>query len=166
MTRTLCAARRGASYAAAGLSRRCSGEAAAAAAAAAARSFDEAPTIFDKILCGEIPADVVFEDDRALAFRDVAPQAPTHVLVIPKLRSGLTRLSNATPEHSELLGHLLYVAQHVADAEGLTTPAEGAEAADNEGFRIVINDGKFGCQSVFHLHLHVLGGRQLTWPPG
>ena len=119
-------------------SRLCSTEVSAAATAAAASSSPSAlPTIFDKILSGEIPADVVYEDDLALAFRDVAPQAPTHVLVIPKLRSGLTRLSNATPEHTPLLGHLLDVAQRVAHAEGLTTPAEGAAGADDGEFFII-----------------------------
>ena len=121
-------------------SRLCSTEVSAAATAAAATSSSSPsalPTIFDKILSGEIPADVVYEDDLALAFRDVAPQAPTHVLVIPKLRSGLTRLSNATPEHTPLLGHLLDVAQRVAHAEGLTTPAEGAAGADDGEFFII-----------------------------
>lgn len=98
---------------------------------------------------------MVYEDEAALAFKDVNPQAPVHILVIPKVRAGLTQLSKATPEHAPLLGHLMYVAQLVAKQEGLET-----------GFRIVVNDGEDGCQSVFHLHLHVLGGRKLGWPPG
>ncbi|GLC40942.1 Histidine triad nucleotide-binding protein 1 [Pleodorina starrii] len=127
-----------------------------AAAKAAAHLADTEPaTIFDKIVSKEIPANVIYEDDEALAFRDISPQAPVHFLVIPKKRNGLTRLSKATPEHKALLGHLLYVAQLVAMKENL-----------GEGFRVCINDGPNGCQSVYHLHLHVMGGRQLTWPPG
>jgi histidine triad (HIT) family protein len=99
---------------------------------------------------------VIYEDDAALAFRDVNPQAPVHFLVIPKVRAGLTRLGKATPAHGPLLGHLLAVAADVAKAEGV----------GESGYRVVINDGADGCQSVFHLHLHVLGGRKLGWPPG
>ena len=91
----------------------------------------------------------------ALAFRDVSPQAPVHFLVLPKLRDGLTQLSKAEPRHEAVLGHLLAVAAKVAASEGL-----------GSGFRVVINDGPDGCQSVYHLHLHVLGGRRLAWPPG
>mmetsp|Transcript_80773 Transcript_80773/g.240735 ORF Transcript_80773/g.240735 Transcript_80773/m.240735 type:complete len:136 (+) Transcript_80773:63-470(+) len=115
-----------------------------------------APTIFDKIIAKQIPSDIVYEDDDALAFRDVNPQAPTHILVIPKMRQGLTQLCKATPEHKAILGHLMYVASEVARQQGLA----------KDGFRIVVNDGEQGCQSVFHLHLHVLGGRQMKWPPG
>ena len=111
-------------------------------------------TIFDKILSGEWSSKKVFEDDLCLAFRDVSPQAPTHVLVIPKQRDGLTKLSNAREDQKQILGHLMYVAQEVGKKE---CP---------KGFRIVINDGEDGCQSVYHLHLHVLGGRQMKWPPG
>eukprot|EP00746_Dinoflagellata_sp_MGD_P133717 gnl/MRDRNA2_/MRDRNA2_67469_c0_seq2.p1 gnl/MRDRNA2_/MRDRNA2_67469_c0~~gnl/MRDRNA2_/MRDRNA2_67469_c0_seq2.p1 ORF type:complete len:178 (+),score=36.89 gnl/MRDRNA2_/MRDRNA2_67469_c0_seq2:51-584(+) len=124
------------------------------AAAAAASSDTGAPTIFDKIIKKEIPAEVVFEDDQALAFRDVSPQAPVHVLVIPKNRDGLTQLSKAREDQEKLLGHLLYVASQI-----------GAKECPG-GFRIIINDGKDGCQSVYHLHVHVVGGRQLGWPPG
>ncbi|KXZ52089.1 hypothetical protein GPECTOR_10g1112 [Gonium pectorale] len=131
-----------------------SGEEAAAKAAAHLADQDP-PTIFDKIVAKQIPATIIYEDDQALAFRDISPQAPVHFLVIPKNRSGLTRLSKATEEHKALLGHLLFVAQKVAMAENL-----------GEGFRVTINDGPNGCQSVYHLHLHVMGGRQLTWPPG
>lgn len=117
---------------------------------------DGAPaTLFDKIISKAIPADVLYEDELALAFRDINPAAPTHFLVIPKTRDGLTSLSKADPRHKEILGHLLFVAQHVAKEQGLES-----------GFRIVINDGADGCQTVFHLHLHCLGGRQLGWPPG
>ena len=85
---------------------------------------------------------------------DINPQAPIHIIVIPKNRDGLTKLSNAREDQTDILGHLLYVAQSVGKKE---CP---------DGFRIVINDGEHGAQSVYHLHLHVLGGRQLGWPPG
>ncbi len=110
-------------------------------------------TVFKRIIDGEIPADIVYQDDRCLAFRDINPQAPIHVLVIP--RKEIPRLSEATDEDEGLLGHLLLVAARVAKQEGL----EG-------GFRVVINDGPAGGQEVYHLHVHVLGGRQMRWPPG
>ena len=109
-------------------------------------------TLFGRIARGEIPADVVYEDDRAVAFRDIAPQAPTHVLVIP--RKPIARLSEAGDDDAELLGHLLGVARRVARQEGLSD------------FRLVVNDGAGAGQSVFHLHVHVLGGRTFSWPPG
>jgi len=109
-------------------------------------------TIFAKIIRGEIPADIVYEDDLALAFRDIAPQAPVHILVIPKESVE----SLATASDASLLGHLMGVARDVAAAEGL----------NDEGYRVVTNIGTDGGQSVFHLHLHVLGGRRLSWPPG
>ncbi|KAF5941089.1 hypothetical protein HYC85_022256 [Camellia sinensis] len=90
-----------------------------------------------------------------LAFRDISPQAPTHIVIIPKVRDGLTGLSKAEERHCHILGRLLYTAKLVAKQEGL-----------EEGFRIVINDGPNGCQSVYHLHVHLLGGRQMNWPPG
>ncbi|XP_020576677.1 14 kDa zinc-binding protein-like isoform X2 [Phalaenopsis equestris] len=90
-----------------------------------------------------------------LAFRDIDPQAPVHVLVIPKIRDGLTQLGKAEIRHAEILGHLLYAAKVVAAKEGI-----------EDGFRVVINNGPSACQSVYHLHLHVLGGRQMNWPPG
>ena len=113
-----------------------------------------ADTIFGKIIRREIPADIVYEDDHVLAFRDVAPQAPTHVIVIPK--EPLVSLLDATPDQTLLLGHLMQAAVHVARTLGLA----------EDGFRVVVNVGKDGGQSVDHLHLHVLGGRHLTWPPG
>jgi histidine triad (HIT) family protein len=112
-------------------------------------------TLFDKIVSKQIPAEVVFEDELCLAFKDISPQGPVHVLVIPKDRDGLSQLSKAEPRHKELLGHLLFVAQQVAKEQGL-----------EDGFRVCINDGRDGCQTVYHLHLHVIGGRQLGWPPG
>lgn len=111
-------------------------------------------TIFGKIIRREIPADILYEDDLCLAFRDVNPQAPTHVLVIPK--KPLTDLSAASTEDKALLGHLLITVKDVAAQLGLT----------ESGYRVVINTGKDGGQTVFHLHLHILGGRSLQWPPG
>ena len=109
-------------------------------------------TIFGRILRGEIPCDAVYADDHCLAFRDVNPQAPVHVLVIP--RETLVNLDDAGGQHRELLGHLLLVAAKVARQEGL------------EGWRTVINSGAEAGQTVFHLHVHVIGGRPLAWPPG
>lgn len=123
--------------------------------AALAAAPSEGPTIFDKIINKEIPATIVYEDDKALAFRDIAPQAPVHILIIPKVKDGLTGLSQAEQKHIEILGHLMYVTKLVAKQEGL-----------DDGFRVVINDGPNGCQSVYHLHIHLFGGRQMNWPPG
>ena len=109
-------------------------------------------TIFGRILSGEIPCQEVYADDLCLAFRDVNPQAPVHVLVIP--REPIAQLGEATAEHQALLGHLLLVAAKVARLEGL------------ESWRTVINSGAGAGQTVFHLHLHVIGGRPLAWPPG
>ena len=109
-------------------------------------------TIFGRILRGEIPCDQVYADDRCLAFRDVAPQAPVHILVIP--RRPIVNLAAAQVEDGELLGHLLLVAARVASDAGL------------ESFRTVINSGAASGQTVFHLHVHVIGGRPLAWPPG
>lgn len=116
----------------------------------------QAPTFFDKLVSKEVPATILFEDDECMAFRDIAPQAPVHFLVIPKNKDGLNRISNAREDQEAKLGHLLFVAQKVARQEGLVPG----------GFRTVINDGPEGCQSVYHLHIHVLGGRQMKWPPG
>ncbi|MBD2108817.1 MULTISPECIES: histidine triad nucleotide-binding protein [unclassified Nodosilinea] len=111
-------------------------------------------TIFGKIIRKEIPANIVYEDDLCLAFTDITPQAPTHILVIPK--KPIPKLSDATSEDKELLGHLLLTIKQVADQAGLT----------ENGYRVVINTGDDGGQTVFHLHLHLLGGRSLDWPPG
>ncbi|KAK2196717.1 bifunctional HIT-like domain/Histidine triad [Babesia duncani] len=115
---------------------------------------DNERTIFDKIVSGEIPCKKVFEDDLVLAFHDINPQAPTHILLIPKNRTGLTRLSRANEEHQQLLGHMMVkVAQIVKD--------------NNLGdFRLVINNGPGAGQEVYHLHMHILAGRSLRWPPG
>ncbi|XP_027066914.1 14 kDa zinc-binding protein-like isoform X1 [Coffea arabica] len=128
------------------------------AALAAAALPADSPTIFDKIINKEIPANVVYEDDKVLAFRDINPQAPIHILLIPKVKDGLSGVSKvpeAEERHIEILGRLLYTAKLVAKQEGL-----------EDGFRLVINDGPSGCQSVYHLHIHLLGGRQMNWPPG
>ncbi|MBW4668208.1 MAG: histidine triad nucleotide-binding protein [Cyanomargarita calcarea GSE-NOS-MK-12-04C] len=110
-------------------------------------------TIFSKIIRREIPADIVYEDELALAFKDVHPQAPVHILVIPK--KALAKLSDAKPEDQALLGHLLLIVKRVAQEAGLTN-----------GYRVVINTGDDGGQTVHHMHLHILGGRQMLWPPG
>lgn len=112
------------------------------------------PTVFDKILSGEWDSKKVYDDDKCYAFRDVNPQAPVHVLVIPKRRDGMIKLSTAREDQSDLLGHMLYVAGQIGKKE---CP---------KGFRIVINDGEQGSQAVYHLHIHVFGGRQMQWPPG
>ncbi|CAL1352311.1 unnamed protein product [Linum trigynum] len=127
----------------------------AALAAAAAPVPSDSPTIFDKIINKEIPSNVVYEDDKVLAFKDINPQAPTHIVIIPKVKDGLSGLSKAEERHCEILGRLMYTAKLVAKQEGL-----------DDGFRIVINDGPNGCQSVYHIHVHLLGGRQMNWPPG
>jgi len=111
------------------------------------------PTIFGKIIRREIPAEIVYEDDLALAFKDINPQAPVHILVIPKQR--IARLSDAESQEHALMGHLLLTAKRVADQQGLAN-----------GYRVVINNGPDGGQTVDHLHLHILGGRQMQWPPG
>lgn len=110
------------------------------------------PTIFDKILAREIPASIVYEDEFSLAFRDINPQAPVHVLVIPKKR--IPMLSAAQDSDKEILGHLMLTAAKVAELEGL-----------DKGYRVLVNNGKEGLQSVYHLHLHVIGGRTLKWGP-
>ena len=110
-------------------------------------------TIFQKIIDREIPADIVFEDDRCLAFRDVSPQAPTHVLVIPK--QAIPSLDAVTDDDAQLMAHLWQVIRDLArqlDLDG--------------GYRVVVNCGADGGQTVDHLHFHLLGGRAMTWPPG
>ena len=111
-------------------------------------------TIFAKIIRKEIPASIVFENESVLAFRDVSPQAPVHILIIPK--KPLRDVAAATSADKELMGELLLVAAEIARQEGL----------EENGYRIVVNTGRDGGQSVFHLHLHLLGGRSLGWPPG
>jgi histidine triad (HIT) family protein len=110
-------------------------------------------TIFSKIIRREIPADIIYEDDLALAFHDVQPQAPVHILVIPK--NPIAKLADAEPQDHALMGHLLLTVKRVAEQAGLTN-----------GYRVVINTGEDGGQTVYHLHIHILGGRQMKWPPG
>jgi histidine triad (HIT) family protein len=110
-------------------------------------------TLFEKIITRQIPADIVFEDDLCLAFRDISPQAPTHILVVPK--KPIPRIGVAQPEDQALLGHLFLTAATIARTENLA-----------DGFRIVVNNGSHGGETVPHLHIHLLGGRHLVWPPG
>ncbi|MEL7035651.1 MAG: histidine triad nucleotide-binding protein [Cyanobacteria bacterium J06592_8] len=110
-------------------------------------------TVFSKIIRREISADIVYEDELVLAFKDIAPQAPVHIILIPK--KPIPKLADATPDDQTLMGHLLLTAKQIASEAGL----------DN-GFRVVINNGSDGGQTVFHLHIHILGGRQMQWPPG
>lgn len=113
-----------------------------------------AETLFSKIIRGEIPADRVYEDDEILAFRDINPQAPTHVLIIPK--KPIATINEIEPEDAELVGKLFLVAKKLAADAGFS----------EEGYRVVMNCNAAAGQTVFHLHLHLLGGRALTWPPG
>ena len=110
--------------------------------------------LFCKIAAGEIPAHIVFENDEVLAFRDIHPQASTHVLVIPKRH--IETLNHAEAPDATLLGEMILTAKAIAKDEGL----------DEAGYRLVINVNQHGGQTVYHIHLHVIGGRQMTWPPG
>lgn len=111
-----------------------------------------ADTLFSRIIRREVPAEIVYEDDQCLAFKDIDPQAPLHVLLVPK--QPIARLAEAKLEDQGLLGHLLLKAGEIARAHGHTD------------FRLVVNNGPGANQSVFHLHLHILAGRPFTWPPG
>ena len=111
------------------------------------------PTLFEKIIAREIPADIVFEDEQCLAFRDINPQAPMHVLVVPK--KPIPMVADADVGDEPLLGHLLTTAASIAADQGY-----------GEAFRLAINNGADAGQTVFHLHVHVLGGRAFSWPPG
>jgi len=110
-------------------------------------------TIFSKIINREMEADIVFEDDQCLAFRDINPQAPMHILLIPK--KPIVKLADAQTEDQALLGHMMLIAGEIARAEGFA-----------DAFRLVANNGEKVGQSVFHLHFHIMGGRAFTWPPG
>jgi len=109
-------------------------------------------TIFSKIINKEIPADIVYEDDLSIAFNDISPEAPTHILVVPK--KAIPKLSEINEEDENLLGHLLIVAKKITDKNNI------------KDFRLVINNGSDAGQTVFHLHLHILAGRNFGWPPG
>jgi histidine triad (HIT) family protein len=111
-------------------------------------------TIFGKIIRKEIPAQIIFESEELLAFRDIAPVAPTHVLIIPK--KPIRSIAHASESDATLIGKLMLAAAEIARREGL----------DQSGYRIVTNIGNDGGQTVFHLHMHLLGGRQMEWPPG
>jgi len=111
-------------------------------------------TLFQKIISREIPAEIVYEDDLCLAFRDIHPQAPVHLLLIPK--KGIPTLDDLTEQDQEVMGHLMTRIPLIAKAEGLS----------KDGYRLVINCKDFGGQEVYHLHFHILGGRQMSWPPG
>jgi len=110
--------------------------------------------LFLKIIAREIPADIVYEDDEVLAFRDINPQAPLHVLIIPKVH--IRTINDLQPTDAELVGKLFLVAQDIARSEGI----------DESGYRVVMNCNAGAGQTVFHIHLHLLGGRDFTWPPG
>ena len=110
--------------------------------------------LFCKILGGDIPADIIYESELAIAFRDINPQAPTHVVIIP--RQHVATINDIEPEHEALVGSLFSAAKAIAAAEGLS----------EDGYRVVMNCNEAAGQTVFHLHLHLLGGRKLTWPPG
>lgn len=111
-------------------------------------------TLFEKIIAREIPATIVYEDDLVIAFRDIKPQAPTHILIIPK--KPIARIAEATTEDKAALGHLMLKAAEVADKLGLR----------QSGYRLVFNNGSDAGEAVPHLHCHILGGRKMTWPPG
>ncbi len=113
-----------------------------------------AETIFSKIIRKEIPADIVFEDEECLAFNDINPQAPTHVLVIPK--KPIREVAEMGDEDVPLIGHLVKVARDIAAQRGL----------HESGYRLVVNSGAAAGQTVWHLHVHLLGGRTMSWPPG
>lgn len=111
-------------------------------------------TLFEKIIAREIPGDIVHEDDLCACFRDISPQAPVHLLLVP--RRPIPRIAEAQDGDQSLLGHLLLTARRVAKEQGL----------EENGFRLVINNGPDGGEAVPHLHIHILGGRQMNWPPG
>ena len=111
-------------------------------------------TLFEKIIAREIPADIVYEDDLCLCFHDISPQAPVHLLLIPK--KPVARIAETSADDQLLLGHLLLKVGEIARQEGCA----------EDGFRVIINNGSHGGEAVPHLHLHLLAGRQLEWPPG
>ncbi|SCA48637.1 protein kinase c inhibitor-like protein, putative [Plasmodium ovale] len=123
-------------------------------ALAAAGKDENGDSIFGKIARKEMKVDIVYEDDKVLAFNDINPQAPVHILVIPKIRDGLTRLSKAEERHKEILGHMMWAVAEIVREKNLGD------------FRLVVNNGPEACQSIYYLHLHILAKRQMRWPPG
>lgn len=117
-------------------------------------SKENSDCLFCKILAGDIPADIVYESDTAIAFRDINPQAPTHVLIIP--RKHIATINDIEPTDQAIVGSLYSVAREIATAEGIA----------DEGYRAVMNCNAAAGQTVFHIHLHLLGGREMGWPPG
>jgi histidine triad (HIT) family protein len=112
------------------------------------------PTIFSKIINKEIPADIVYEDDDVLAFNDIDPKAPVHILIIPKKE--IATLNDIMPDDAELIGKIIIAAKNIAKEKGL----------DSDGYRLVMNCNEDGGQTVFHIHCHLMGGRKMQWPPG
>ncbi len=110
--------------------------------------------LFCKIATQQIPAGIVFEDEKVVAFRDINPQAPTHILIVPKQH--LTTLNDVNEEHTALVGHMVLSARRLAEAEGIAA----------SGYRLAMNCNSDGGQTVYHIHLHLLGGRSMQWPPG
>jgi len=110
-------------------------------------------TLFTRIINREIPADIVYEDELCLAFKDISPQAPMHILIIPK--KPVVKIADTSAEDAQLLGHLLVKSGEIAKEQGY-----------GDAFRLVTNSGAGAGQSVFHLHIHILGGRPFSWPPG
>ena len=110
-------------------------------------------TLFEKIIDKEIPAEIIYEDEMSIVIKDINPQAPTHLLIIPK--KVIPKLSDATDNDKDVLGHLMLIAKNISNQLGL-----------DETFRLVVNNGAKAGQSVFHLHIHLLSGRPLNWPPG
>jgi len=111
-------------------------------------------TIFDKIISKEIPADIVYEDNDFLAFNDINPQAPIHILIIPKKR--IPTINDLQPDDSKLIGEMVVIAKNIAEEKKLS----------KDGYRLIFNCNENGGQTVYHIHLHLLGGRSLSWPPG
>tara|TARA_B100000609_G_C17002388_1_gene324327 strand:+ start:189 stop:530 length:342 start_codon:yes stop_codon:yes gene_type:complete len=112
------------------------------------------PTIFSKIINKEIPAEIVYEDDVVLAFNDIDPKAPVHILIIPKKE--IATLNDIMPDDAELIGRIIIAAKNIAKEKGL----------DSDGYRLVMNCNEDGGQTVFHIHCHLMGGRKMQWPPG
>ena len=115
--------------------------------------MDNQETLFTKIINRDIPAEIIYEDELCIAFRDINPQAPLHALLVPKYV--LTKLSEGTQQQQSLLGHLMLTAPKIAEQQGYA-----------DAFRVVINNGEAAGQTVFHLHVHIIAGRELNWPPG